>query len=171
MFKNDIFKKLFCLVIIKGARMANMGLVIFGIIVLILTFFITQVMITPQQKQQVELAKQACNFNVFGIPVGQIGQALSPDIASKCEQVQTASLIMTWGWVGYVIGFILLVGGLATGGKKEVVREIIRESVKAHKEDVEETPKISKGKGKFCGNCGEKISSGDKFCPSCGEKV
>lgn len=156
--------------------MPKTGLVILGIILLVGTFFLTQVIVTPQQKQQIELVKTACNFNLFGIPVGQIGQAISPDAANTCEQVRMASLIMTWGWIGYLIGFILLVAGVATGGKKEIIREIIREPAK-HKEKVkeegsEETEKPkSKKKGNFCAHCGEKLTVADKFCPSCGEKA
>jgi len=96
----------------------NAGLVVLGVVILIGTFFLTQVMITPQQRQQIELANQLCGANIFGIPVGQIGQAASPDVANKCQEASNISQVMDMAPFGYIIGFVLLVAGLAIGGKK-----------------------------------------------------
>ncbi|MCK4730039.1 MAG: zinc ribbon domain-containing protein [Candidatus Aenigmarchaeota archaeon] len=154
---------------------------ILGIIFFVGTFYITQIMISPQEKQQVELANQICNFDIYGIPLGQIGQAISPEAAGKCEEIKTISMVITWGWLGYVMGLFLLVVGLVTGGRKEIIREIIREPVNYSKteekeyldeeEDEELDDKENIKKIKYCASCGKKLSKGEKFCPKCGEKI
>jgi len=159
--------------------MVKVGLVILGTLLLIGTFYVAEIMITPQQKQQLDLIKQLCNINIYGIPLGQIGQALSPNLADQCEQVRITSLVMTWSWAGYVVGFILLVLGLALGGSKTIIREVIREPQTFYEKEYEEEPKIIKKSDKkmkketvsFCSNCGKKLSGDEEFCSNCGEKI
>jgi|UniRef100_A0A7C3WLZ3 hypothetical protein len=149
----------------------NIGLVIFGIILIGGMFFLANVYITPQQKQQLELISTACNFNIWGIPVGQIGQAISSDVAQKCEQVKTVKQILSFQPFVYILGIILLVVGLVIGGKKEV--HVIREVVKEPEEEIEDgTEEKAKKKGyKFCSECGAKVKAGEKFCGNCGNKL
>lgn len=152
----------------------NIGLIIFGIFLIVGMFFLANVYITSQQKQQLELVNSVCNFNIWGIPVGQLGQAISPDVAQKCEQVRTVKQILSFQPFIYILGFILLVVGLAIGGKKEV--HIIREVIKEPEKEVEETEekpreKIKKGRYKFCSGCGSKVKAEEKFCGNCGSKL
>ncbi len=152
----------------------NTGLVIFGIIIIGGMFFLANIYITPQQKQQLELVSSACNFNIFGIPIGQIGQSISSDIAQKCEEVRIVKQILSFEPFAYLLGFILFVIGLVIGGRKEV--HIIKEFVKEPEEELEEgveekSIKSNKKVYKFCSNCGNKINPGEKFCGKCGNKL
>ena len=152
--------------------MANSALMALGILIIIGMFFFTNVLVTPQQRQQIELARSACGFQLFGIPLGQIGQALNPEAAQACQQAQTYSQIVSFEMPAYIIGFILIVVGLVIGGKKkEVIREIIREksSEKHETKEEEEEPKKKETKVKYCTNCGTKVKG--KFCSKCGEPV
>jgi len=153
----------------------NAGLVVLGLILMGGMFFLVNVYITPQQKQQLELVSTACNFNIWGIPVGQIGQAISSDVAQKCEQVKTIKQILSLQPFVYILGFILLVAGLVTGGKKEVqvIREIVKEPEREAEGEMEEMSKekIKKKGYKFCPVCGSEVKPGEKFCGNCGNKL
>lgn len=144
----------------------NSGLVAFGILVLIGMFLFGNFFISPQQRNQIQLAKSAC-----GSFLGQLGGALSPDIAESCRQVQGIGQILSLEPFIYMVGFGLLVIGLILpSGKKEViVKEIIKEpNFEVKKENDLEDKKI-KSKVKFCSNCGAKVKG--KFCTKCGEPV
>jgi hypothetical protein len=160
---------------IKISENMNIGLIIFGVIIMAVMFYLTNYYITPQQKQQLELIDTACNFNAWGIPIGQIGQAISPDIAQKCEEVKTAKQILSFQPYVYGFGGLMIILGLVTGGKREVhvIREVERprhreSEDESEEEEAEEKPK--KG-SKFCSKCGNRIKIGEKFCGSCGAKV
>ncbi|MFZ3077103.1 MAG: zinc ribbon domain-containing protein [Candidatus Aenigmatarchaeota archaeon] len=157
------------------------GLVVLGILLMLGMFMFSNVLITPQQKQEAQLANSLCNSNVnilgFNIPIGQSVQSVSPDIAQKCQGASTLSSILSFETPAYLIGFVLLVLGLALGGRKEVIREVVRERnekvEQEEPEEEEETPEENvKKKGvKYCSDCGNKIKVGEKFCGSCGKAV
>jgi hypothetical protein len=153
----------------------NSGLVALGISILVGMFFLGNIFITPQQKQQLELVSTACNFNIWGLPIGQIGQAISPETAEKCEQVKTAKQILSLQPYIYIGGFVLLVLGLALpSGKKEVmVREVVKGPKEIEEIKIKKEPKpgvrVVKPKIKFCTNCGAKVKG--KFCSNCGKKL
>jgi hypothetical protein len=158
------------------------GLFIFGLIILIGMFVFSNVLITPEQKQQVQLANSLCNANVnvfgFNLPIGQSAQALSPDIAQRCQQVSIVAKILSYEMYIYIVGFVLIVLGLALGGSKEVVREIVKEKREKKPEKPEEeteekeSEKYVKKKGiKYCSECGSSNKISDKFCGSCGKKL
>jgi ribosomal protein L40E len=175
----------------------NSGLAALGIIILIGTFFFTEVMITPQQRQQIEIANKMCGASIFGIPVGQIGQAVSADAANACKQAGDAYQSMSMAPIGYILGFILLVIGLVAGGKKgdsepkskhkktveeekfkcDVCGKIYanqKEAVRCearHEFEKEPDKKTEILKTKFCKKCGTKIKEGVKFCTKCGNKL
>ena len=145
----------------------NGGLVALGILLLAGMFFVGNIIITPQQRNQVELAGGVC-----GSFWGKIGGAISPDVAEQCRQAQTFSQILSLEPFAYIIGFILLVVGLAIPSKKkEVIREIIKEREPKPEIEVEKIRKriAIEPKVKFCSRCGAKIKG--KFCTKCGRKV
>ena len=96
--------------------MANKGLIIIGLLMIAGVFFVTLILFTPQQISQIEMANYLCNAEVLGIPVGQIGQSLSSDIAQRCEMVNLLMPIIKYKLYIIVIGFILMVAGVALGG-------------------------------------------------------
>jgi preprotein translocase subunit SecG len=159
------------------------GLFVFGLIILIGMFIFSNVIITPQQKQEVQLANSVCNLNVglfgFNIPIGQAAQALSPEVAQQCNSVSTIAKILSYETYVYIIGFIILILGLALGGNKEVIREVVREKSEKSEEEPEEEEeekeehksKKGKSKVKYCSECGSENKIGDKFCENCGKKL
>jgi hypothetical protein len=66
----------------------------------------------------------------------------------------------------YIIGGILFVVGLAIGGKKEVIREVIKERESKEEPKTEETKKEAV---KYCSNCGTEAKG--KYCSKCGEEI
>jgi len=163
-------------------HMANSGLLVFGILIIVGIFLFTQIMITPQQRQQIELANKMCGASFLGIPIGQMGQSLSPNGAEMCRQVGIYSKIFSLSPIAYIIGFILIVAGLASGGKsKEIIKEVIREPMIIEKhiekeekrgetEEKNTTVKKEKvSKIKYCPDCGSRVKG--RFCPNCGKKV
>ena len=156
--------------------MANSGLVVLGILMIFGIFFFTNIMITPQQRSQIEIANSLCGSSFLGIPLGKIGQAISPETASECNTVGGISQIFSLAPIGYIVGFLLLVIGLAIGGgkKETIIREVVKPvTAKGYDldEDVdsEEEIKTVKEKVKYCKNCGEKVKG--NYCSGCGEKV
>lgn len=161
--------------------MANSSLVVLGLLMIIGMFFFSNVMITPQQRSQIDLADSACG-SVFG----KIGSAISGQVAEGCQQATTYNQILSLSGPVYLFGFILLLLGLVIGGKKEVIKERVIERPKVKKQTNEEPeeeidevkPKVKESneekskeskKLKFCSNCGAKVKG--KFCPDCGEKI
>ncbi len=120
----------------------NGGLVALGILLLVGMFLVGNIIITPQQRNQVELASGVC-----GSFLGKIGGAISSDVAEQCRQAQMISQILSLEPFVYIVGFILLVVGLAIPSKKkEVIREIIKEREPEPRIEVTEKPKIVKEK-------------------------
>jgi len=156
--------------------MANSGLIVLGILMILGIFFFTNIMISPQQRSQIELANKACGSSFLGIPIGQIGQALSPEIARECRNVSGISQIFSIAPFGYLIGFVLLIAGLAIGGEKKetIVREVVKPMPARDYEldkdiDFEEELKSEKKEIKYCRNCGAKVKG--KYCSECGERI
>ena len=120
------------------------------------------------------------NVGIFGITVQDIAKLVSPDTVSKCNQYLILMQILSYEYIFYIVGIVLIVIGLAFGGKKEVIREVIKEVKHEEPEEEEEpeeiekepeTKKTSDKKAKFCGKCGNKLKPNDKFCGKCGGKV
>jgi len=175
----------------------NKGLVIFGLLIII-AFVIFKYVIVPMIVAEIqreaekyigpfkslvtlENLKTLCGLTeatvpILGIPIPikPIVGIVSPEILEKCNQLSTLMQILALEIYVYFVGFILLVVGLAIGGRKEVIREVIRE--KRHEkepEEEEETPKkrVKKKGVRYCYYCGGEIKRGEKFCGSCGKKV
>jgi hypothetical protein len=83
-----------------------------------------------------------------------------------------------------LFGFILLILGLVTGGKKEIIKEKVIYtplSEGKEKEEIEEKKELptpnkkpseeSKSRKRFCTECGNELKPTDKFCSECGTKV
>jgi hypothetical protein len=133
-------------------------------------FFLGNVMITPQQRNQVEIYSSVC-----GSFWGKLGGALSSEVAENCRQVQIFGQILSLEPLIYITGFALLVIGLIipSGRKEVIVREVIKEPLEkpesmVKKGDEGEEEKI-KSKVRFCSNCGAKVKG--KYCTKCGEPV
>ncbi|MCL4383181.1 SHOCT domain-containing protein [Candidatus Marsarchaeota archaeon] len=90
------------------------GLLIFGLIILILTFGFSSY-ITAQQQAQLQLAGGACN-SVFGT----VGSALSSTVAQDCQNVNTLNTLLALTPAGYILGGILFLLGLVIPGRKHV---------------------------------------------------
>lgn len=155
------------IVLLKLDRM-QLGLIILGVIVLGVIFFVGNVYITPQQRNQIDLAGSGCES-----ALGKIAGALSSGVAEDCQKIQLAKNVLSFEPFVYIAGAGLLVlGFLIPSGKKEVkiIREIVKPQIEP--EDIEEKiPKHTKKTSKFCGNCGTKVSTNSKFCSDCGEKI
>lgn len=87
-----------------------------GFAIIILTFLLSYQYygLTSEQKVSIKLINQACNFEYKDINFGEMGQALF-DQYSTCEKVEKAIFILERGWIGYVIGIILMVAGIWHG--------------------------------------------------------
>lgn len=148
----------------------NSGLVALGILALVGMFFIGNIIITPQQRNQVELASGIC-----GSFWGKLGGALSPEVAEECRKAQTAGQILSLEPFIYIVGFGLIVLGLALPSRKkevQIIREVIKEPVKEleHEPEIKSKKRIRKRrKVKYCSNCGAKVRG--KFCGKCGRAV
>lgn len=145
---------------------------IFGIILLAGMFFVGNVFITPQQKEQIKWARGACNFPLFG----SLSKALSADVANTCRNIETAYKIMQFSPYVYGFGALLFVLGLILPSEKKevkVIREVPTPITRAEKleKPEEKVTKVSEKTYKFCGNCGAKVSKNIKFCSKCGEKL
>lgn len=136
--------------------MAKTSLIIFGILFLVITIFVTQIILTPAQKSDIQTANSLCNaeVNAFGIkvPIGSWGQKIL-GAEADCRKVHYYILIINYGWIGYVLGGLLLIGGFFSGETKNK-RNIRRDK-----------------KGSFCGNCGNDLEGHEKHCPECGSKI
>lgn len=174
--------------------MVNWGVVAIGIIIILGTFYATEIYITHEQKEQLKAAQAWCNTRVevmgITIPIGQLAvDNLLPLFKSgtpNCEQINTLSTQLSYAWLGYVAGFLLLLVGLVIGGQNTVIREIVREPVhhtrssghsrsveeseESNEEEPEEQIKPAK-KANFCGKCGTKLQGHEKYCHKCGVKV
>ncbi len=164
--------------------MANSSLVVLGLLMIIGMFFFSNVMITPQQRSQIDLANSAC-----GSAFGKIGSAISGQVAEGCQQATIYNQVLSLSGPVYLFGFILLLVGLVIGGKKEIIRERVVKQPKIRQQAREESeeeidevnPKVKEAKEsneektreskklKFCSDCGAKVKG--KFCPDCGEKI
>ena len=155
--------------------MVRYGVVILGVIVLVGTYYVLNIYITPQQKQQLALAQVACNANIGGIPLGQIGQMVSSEAAQACSQAATLSQILSVGPIGYLVGAGLVILGLVIGNgkkRKKVVYEEEEEEPEEEEAEVEEEPEeteqIVKVRCKKCKTLNEEEA---KFCKKCGKKL
>src|SRR3989344_3191630 len=108
--------------------MANTDLIVFSVLILLAAYGIDNE-VTPQERTQLELGFEACNFNYYGLPVGELGQGLSPDLAERCEEIKQQRSLLNLIDPAYMLGFILLVVGLFTGGGQTVIiREVVKDS-------------------------------------------
>lgn len=166
--------------------MGSKALVVIGILVIGFTFYVNYIMFTPQEISILKAADFLCNFEIAGIPAGQIGQAVAeyvaPDLVRVCEKAKTFLPIIKYEFYLYVLGVIILIVGLAVGGKQEkiVIKEVEKHIPFVHEEKPkkteekhkeEETTKKEDSEIKFCHKCGNKIKPGTKFCNKCGNKI
>jgi|GEM_PF-6180483 len=164
--------------------MTSKALIVIGILIIVFTFYVNYMMFTPEEISILKTADFLCNFEIAGIPAGQIGQAVAeyvaPDLVRVCEKAKTFLPIIKYEFYLYILGVIVLVVGLAVGGKQE--RVIIKEVEKHIPFTHEKEPKGGKGEKekstekkyteiKFCRKCGNKIKPGTKFCNKCGGKI
>jgi len=155
----------------------NSALLILGVLLIVGFFLFSNVMISSEQKQEIQLANKLCNFEYSGIPLGHFGQILTGlfkpewEVAEKCEQIGTLAKILSMSTYIYIAGFVLVILGLALGGKTKEVIKIIEKPVTISKEIEPEVEKLSVEKTNFCGECGNKLKPDDKFCGKCGAEV
>ena len=136
--------------------MAKVGLIIFGVLILIITVVATQIILTPAQKSDIKTANNLCTaeVNVAGVnlALGSWGQKLL-GAEEDCQKVRYFMLLINYGWIGYVIGgFFLILGIFLGGGYTE--REMRKNK-----------------RGSFCGSCGTELEGYEKHCPECGNRV
>ncbi len=151
----------------------NGGIFTLGILMLIGMFFLSNVYITPQQRNQIELSSSAC-----GSSLGTWAGALSSDVAEQCRTLQNVGQILAVEKYVYLGGFgILVLGLLIPGRKKEVIiREIVREPKEIEEAEIEtssereDTP-VPKANLYVCNKCKMKVSENDEFCPNCGNRL
>jgi len=109
--------------------MSNTGLIVLGIIILGLAFYVNNILFTPQEIQQLELANYLCNSEVFGIPVGHMGQAMSPDIANKCNMINQFMPVVQYRMYIYGLGILLIIIGAVVGRGKSKPKEEKKEVI------------------------------------------
>jgi hypothetical protein len=136
--------------------MANKGLIVIGIIIIVFVFYVNNVMFSAQEIQQLEIANYLCNAEVFGIPIGQLGQATSPEIAQRCNMIDQFMPVIKYRLYLYGLGIVLVIIGAAIGmgGKKSrekskpenTKEEIAEESKSEKKKEDEEHVKILKAR-------------------------
>ncbi len=140
--------------------MAKVALIVMGVIILIATFFILEIAITPNQKSDIQTANSLCTAQVnvmgFTVPIGSWGQRLLGKEAD-CQKVHYMILLIDYGFIGYIFGGFLLFLGLILGWGK--------------KEHHEEQHNSSRCNYRHCGECGSKLEGHEKHCPECGKKV
>jgi len=136
--------------------MAKTSLIVIGIIFLVVTVIATQVVITPAQKSDIRTTNSLCTaeINAWGInvPIGNLGQKILGK-EEDCKNIHYMMLLIDYGWVGYAIGGLFFILGIALGNehaKKKIGRD---------------------KKGSFCGDCGSKLEGHEKHCSECGSKV
>ena len=135
--------------------MAKTGLVVLGVILLLITFVVLQVGLSPEDKNKIQAMNSLCTANVFGVPVGDIGQQLLGK-EEDCSKARSMVMLMDYGWIGYALGALFLIFGLATGNEKS------ESSQRKHS---------SRHRSKHCGSCGEELEGHEKHCSECGAKV
>lgn len=83
-----------------------------GIILIIGTIFILHFYYTPTDKYDISAINQACNakINLLGqeINLGSMGQKLLGE-EDTCRRIYYHSMVLQYGWLGYFIGFILII--------------------------------------------------------------
>lgn len=155
----------------RKSNMANKGLIVIGIIIIIGVFYLTNIYLTPQQIQQIELANYVCNLEVMDIPLGALGRAISPDAANECEKVEMIMPVIKYRLYLYGLGILLIIIGVAIGNK-QIVKEVVH--ITHHeekKEPVKKEEEKTVTKARFCRKCGTKLKPGTKFCNKCGNKT
>jgi heme/copper-type cytochrome/quinol oxidase subunit 1 len=158
----------------------NSLIFLLGFLIVIGTFVVANIIITPEQRNQIEIVNQMCGFNLFGVPLGKIGQAVNPEIAQQYQQIGILGKFFSVTPYLYAVGFVLIIVGLVLGQKTKEVVKVKEKPVSVSKEEPEEveeeedtepeTKKASK-KAKFCIECGNKLKPEDKFCGKCGTEV
>ena len=83
-----------------------------GIILIIVTIGVLHFYYTPTDKYDISTINQACNakINLLGqeINVGSFGQKLLGE-EDTCRSMYYHSMVIQYGWWGYVLGVILIV--------------------------------------------------------------
>lgn len=140
--------------------MAKVALIVIGIIILIATFFVLEIAITPNQKSDIKTANSLCTAQVnvmgFTVPIGSWGQRLLGKEAD-CQNVHYMILLIDYGFIGYILGGFLLFLGLILGWGRQPHHE--------------EQPLPSRHNNRHCGECGAKLEGHEKHCPECGKKI
>lgn len=86
----------------------NGSLVVLGILMMAGMFFVGHVMITPQERSQIELSNSLCDS-----PLSSLVGAFSSGVAEECEKVGFLGMALSLEPFIYLIGFVFLVIGLA----------------------------------------------------------
>jgi len=144
--------------------MAKAGLIIFGLIILGITFFALEIAFSPEDKSDIETLDSMCKseVEVFGInlKVGSWGQKLlGNDAKEACQKANYFMLLFVYGWIGYVFGGLLFLAGLFSGGVQHH-RRVEHHQERPHNKNT-----------KHCGECGAKLEGSKNFCHGCGSKI
>lgn len=92
-----------------------------GILIIVATIFLLHLFYTPYEKSQIRSAYELCNYEleVLGqnVQVGMIGQELL-DKEAECRSIYYDTLILDYGWWGYLLGAIFIVISFLVKEKK-----------------------------------------------------
>ena len=140
--------------------------ILIGIIVIMATFGVLQVWMSPEEKTGIKNINSLCTAkaDVFGfeIPVGMAGQAiLGGDAQKKKKKARYMTLLIDYGWAGYALGALLIFVGLMVSGKSKEIHHY-------HSPSSENS---NSKKTKHCGECGAELTGSKNFCAECGSKI
>jgi len=124
--------------------------IFFGLLILIGTFYVANIYVTAEDKQDIK-----SNYNLCESKIGSVGKFISNKVTSGCEDNTYKYYLLSYHWIAYIIGGILLIVGIA--GKSNVNNK---------KETIEE-----KTRNRICIKCGTETYDKDEFCPKCGFKL
>ena len=151
--------------------MGNAVSLVIGLVIVGIVFGFTM-NVTPQQIEQIKLARNMCNANVDlpivgNVPLGAIGRSISGDVARGCDEVETKAMLIplyTYRLPLYGIGLLFIIFGIFSGGGNQP--KVIVQNMSKHATGPE---KIAGHK--FCHKCGEEIAHNSTFCKFCGTKL
>ncbi len=102
--------------------MVKVLLIVIGVIIILLTFLILEIGLNPYMRSQLNQQYSMCSnwfVNLFS----------NEQSRAYCSELSGVLVLISYGWIGYVIGFIFLILGLVLKTKKrEYAKEIIRDS-------------------------------------------
>ena len=150
--------------------MANVGLVIVGILIVAGVFILTNVIYTPQDAANWRTIESLCQSDI-----GSFVSGLDENTAQECEKYRLLGTISEYAIFLYILGGVLFLVGLAipSGGGKEtiIVHQPAQPQIVHSAPPVHVNVQAGERQHNFCPGCGSQITKGDNHCRSCGTKI